>query len=60
VKGRNRICLNQSTLIAAVQMYLDSERKETAPPIVVTSVSVDNNNGGCLHVVADVSSEVPE
>lgn len=38
--GNNKLHLNQATLIAAVQMYLDSERKPEAKKLVVKSVCI--------------------
>lgn len=61
MKGRNTIGLNQRTLCAAVQMYLDSHRKHDAPKIEVTSVRVDGQcrpGFDCLHVIADVIADV--
>jgi hypothetical protein len=44
VIGNNKLSLNEATIIAAVQMYLDSERRPDAVPVKVMSVHLDRQN----------------
>ncbi len=40
------LSLNQATMRAAVQMYLDAQRREDAPPTKVLSVAERRNDDG--------------
>jgi hypothetical protein len=53
VIGNNKLVLNHATIIAALQMYLDAQRRPEAPPVKV--VSVDERNGDF-----DVAVQTPD
>lgn len=57
--GNNTLTLNASTVMAALQMYLDSQRKPEAPAIVVKSVKASSTGGYPPVFEVEISSEVP-
>jgi hypothetical protein len=50
MKGTNRIYLNQATIVAAVQEYIDKRLTAGAEQQTVLCISTDRSYGGATYV----------